>query len=269
MMNLDAIKASAREILKREMWPLLLGYILAVVLPTVLGGASSYSSSSNSLTKQFSSLGTEFGKPEFLVFVLILLGVVTIILLTLIPIIIVTGLAQSLFRSAYQRLCLTAVDGASIKTEELTDVKDYWKKLVWLNFHRGLRVFAWSLLFIIPGIVAAYSYSMAQYIMFENPEKTPQQCLSESLALMNGKKSLLFSLDVSFIGWWFLAGVTGGLAGIFVGPYHMLSRAGFYSEIRNHQIPVAAPVGFVNPEFEHIDSGGLTAEETPEQKSDI
>lgn len=40
--------------------------------------------------------------------------------------------------------------------------------------------FLWMLLFIIPGIVKAYAYSMAYYIKIDHPEYDWRQCISES-----------------------------------------------------------------------------------------
>ncbi len=57
----------------------------------------------------------------------------------------------------------------------------------------------WSVLFIIPGIVSAYRYSMAPYILMDNPYKSLYDCLKESKELMRGNKGKLFLLDISFI----------------------------------------------------------------------
>ena len=43
---------------------------------------------------------------------------------------------------------------------------------------------AWSLLFVIPGIVAAYRYSMATYIMAENPNMQATEAIERSKALL-------------------------------------------------------------------------------------
>ena len=70
-----------------------------------------------------------------------------------------------------------------------------------LNLLITLKVIAWSLLFVIPGIVAAYRYSMATYIMAENPGMQATEAIERSKALMDGRKGDLFCLDLSFIGW--------------------------------------------------------------------
>lgn len=69
----------------------------------------------------------------------------------------------------------------------------------------SIRIFLWSLLFLIPGIIAAFRYSQAFYLRVDHPEYTAGQCLAESSRLMKGNKAKLFGLGLSFIGWYILA----------------------------------------------------------------
>ncbi|MDD5921821.1 MAG: DUF975 family protein [Eubacteriales bacterium] len=70
-----------------------------------------------------------------------------------------------------------------------------------------IKIILWSLLFIIPGIVAAVRYSQAPYILAEDPTKSPIGCIEESKFLMEGNKEKYFTLLISFIGWGFLASI--------------------------------------------------------------
>ncbi|MBR7181005.1 MAG: DUF975 family protein [Kiritimatiellae bacterium] len=67
-----------------------------------------------------------------------------------------------------------------------------------LRFLVALRVFLWSLLFIVPGIIAAYRYSMAFFIKADDPDKSASECLEESGRLMKGRKWRLFCLQCSY-----------------------------------------------------------------------
>lgn len=98
-----------------------------------------------------------------------------------------------------------------------------------LSLLTGLFVFLWTLLFIIPGIIKAYAYSMAPYLLAENPQMTPTEALDESQRLMQGHKMDLFILQLSFIGWYLLVLVTIGIAAIWVGPYVQATTAEFYN----------------------------------------
>ena len=61
--------------------------------------------------------------------------------------------------------------------------------------------FLWSLLFIIPGIIKAYAYSMTTYILADNPNMKAMDALRESERMMQGHKWELFCLHLSYIGW--------------------------------------------------------------------
>lgn len=79
-----------------------------------------------------------------------------------------------------------------------------------------VKVFLWALLFFIPGIIAAYRYSQAFFVMADHPEYTASECIEESKRLMCGNKWKLFCVQLSFIGWIILASIPSALlAGIF------------------------------------------------------
>ena len=99
----------------------------------------------------------------------------------------------------------------------------------------ALYTFLWSLLLIIPGIVAAYSYSMTFFILQENPEMNAQEAITASKNLMMGKKWQLFDLHLSFIGWIVLCILSFGLASIYVNPYIATATAVFYADIKQQQ----------------------------------
>ena len=91
----------------------------------------------------------------------------------------------------------------------------------------------WSLLFVIPGIIKAFSYSMAMFILKENPELGPNDAITKSRELMKGHKWELFVLGLSFIGWILLSILTFGILAILhVGPWMCLSKAKFYETIK-------------------------------------
>ena len=76
-----------------------------------------------------------------------------------------------------------------------------------MQFFRALFTFLWSLLFVIPGIIASYRYSMTPFILAENSGMTAREAINESKELMKGNKWRLFCLEFSFIGWELLAGL--------------------------------------------------------------
>ena len=92
--------------------------------------------------------------------------------------------------------------------------------------------FLWSLLFIIPGIVKAYSYAMTPYIVHDNPEMPVRECIRQSQRMMKGYKMKLFLLDLSFIGWILLGIISFGIGLLWVRPYMETAHAKFYEELR-------------------------------------
>ena len=100
-----------------------------------------------------------------------------------------------------------------------------------LRLLTALFTILWTLLFIIPGIVASYSYAMAPFIMAEDPECTAQDAIRRSKELMQGHKAELFWLDLSFIGWALLCILTCGIGAFFLAPYTAASHAAFYRSL--------------------------------------
>ena len=89
----------------------------------------------------------------------------------------------------------------------------------------------WMLLFIIPGIIASLSYSMAPFIMAENPGMKANDAIRASKEMMDGHKWELFCLEFSFIGWEFLCVLTLGIGFLFLAPYQAAAHAAFYRRI--------------------------------------
>ena len=100
-----------------------------------------------------------------------------------------------------------------------------------LGFVRFLVVALGLLFFIVPGIIAAYSFRMAFMLLADNPDWSPVRALKESMRLMRGNRWRLFCLDASFFGWFLLMVVTRGIAGVFVLPYFATAVAAFYEDL--------------------------------------
>lgn len=118
-----------------------------------------------------------------------------------------------------------------------------YKNGVKVMFFKDLYVVLWSLLFIVPGIYKAYQYRMVPYILGENPDMTYQEVLQRSKDMMDGQKWDAFVLDLSFILWHMLGGITYGLAEIFyVAPYVNLTDAALYSRLSRKDLADAQSV---------------------------
>ena len=104
-------------------------------------------------------------------------------------------------------------------------------RVIVLNILIGLFVMLWSLLLIIPGIMAAYSYRLAPYILLDNPEIGAREAIRRSKELMYGHRWELFVCDASFIGWALLTALTAGILSVWVTPYQLVTYARFYDSL--------------------------------------
>lgn len=101
-----------------------------------------------------------------------------------------------------------------------------------LYFLVALYTFLWTLLLIVPGIIASFRYSLSFYIMIDNPEMTATEVINRSKAMMQGHKMKYFLLFLSFIGWYLLSIVTIGIGFLWLIPYIYATQASFYEDLR-------------------------------------
>ncbi len=131
----------------------------------------------------------------------------------------------------------------AIKTEGLNMEEMFWPFKedyggnVLMMFLISLYTALWSMLFVVPGIVKGYSYSLAMYIKSENPNIPASKAIELSTRMTNGHKMDLFVLDMSFIGWAILSAFTLNILGIlYVMPYQYASKAFAYEEIKEEAL---------------------------------
>lgn len=97
----------------------------------------------------------------------------------------------------------------------------------------SLFIFLWSLLLIIPGIIASLSYSMTFYIIADNSSIGAMDAIRKSKEIMMGNKWKLVCLNFRFLGWALLSILTLGIGYLWLVPYIQASTAKFYDDIKN------------------------------------
>lgn len=133
------------------------------------------------------------------------------------------------------------------------DIKDLFSEFSrWgagfaLNLLTTLYTALWTLLLIVPGIVATYKYAMAPFILAENPEMSASDAIKASKDMMNGNKWRLFCLDFSFIGWAILSALTMGIGSLFLNPYISASHAAFYRSLQSEVTVEPHPESYIPP----------------------
>ena len=95
-----------------------------------------------------------------------------------------------------------------------------------------LFVCLWTLLLIIPGIIAALSYSMTYFIIAEDSSISASEAITKSKKMMKGNKWKLSYLGFRFTGWFLLAMLSCGIGFLWVGPYMYVSYAKFYDDLK-------------------------------------
>ena len=105
-----------------------------------------------------------------------------------------------------------------------------------IMFVRTVFICLWSVLLIIPGIVKMYEYMMVPFILAENPDMSRKEVFALSKKMMTGNKWKAFVLDLSFLGWSILGGITLGILNVlFVAPYQNLTKAELYQTLKDAQ----------------------------------
>ncbi len=103
----------------------------------------------------------------------------------------------------------------------------------------ALFTLLWMLLLIVPGIIAALSYSMTYYILVDNPEMGANAAIDKSKQMMYGYKWKFFCLGLRFIGWALLCVLTLGIGFLWLMPYMQVSVSKFYDDIKDNPIQQA------------------------------
>mgnify|MGYP002519441527 CR=1 FL=1 len=137
----------------------------------------------------------------------------------------------SVVKVGYARFNLDLSGGEKPPFETLFSCFPYWKTMAAAQLLQIVYVLLWTLLLVIPGIVASYSYAMTGYILAEHPELTASEAIAQSKTMMEGNRWRLFCLRISFIGWSILCAFTLGIGNLVLTPYEMAAEAAFYREI--------------------------------------
>ena len=146
---------------------------------------------------------------------------------------ILVSLITCVLSAGYILFCMGVRQGEDMPFSTLLDGFGFAGKVIWLNILMYIYIFLWSMLFVIPGIVAAYRYRFALYNLMENPELTASQAIALSKMQTFGMKGQLLMLDLSFFGWAILTALTAGILGIWLTPYMSMTQVEFYRDLIN------------------------------------
>jgi len=229
-------RRTARDALKGR-WT---GAVITGLVAAILGGASStgvnlnfnINYKNNELQGGFDVGQITYDLERFSGLLPAVLGVVSVVFLFAVAIGFAYYILGSIVSVGYSRYNLTLLQRErEPETGELFAYFKHWKTIAVTGLLRWLYTFLWSLLFVIPGIVASYSYAMVPYILTQEPQLPAQQALERSRQMMNGNRWRLFCLHFSFLGWGILNLFTLGIGSLWLIPYTKAAETEFFREL--------------------------------------
>ena len=141
---------------------------------------------------------------------------------------ILTALFMAVLWGGYYLYCMGVRQGMQMPYSTLFDGLAVAGRLIWCQILMWVFTFLWSMLFLFPGIIAAYRYRFALYNILTDHTLTARQAIALSCRQTKGRKMDLFVLDLSFIGWHILAALTFGVLNIWLTPYMILSNLAYF-----------------------------------------
>lgn len=230
MFNRVQLKAEAKSITKGAavsayvftLIYLVITFILNMILEFATGSIAAELSAVMEMEIPFPTLGLS---PLMVTFLSILISLVSMVL-----------------SAGYVIYTMGVRKGRTMPYATMFDGFTFVGRIVVLEILIFVYVFLWSLLFFIPGIIAGYRYRFALYNLCENPQLSASEALNMSKAQTRGHKWELFVLDLSFIGWSLLCGLTMGILSIWIMPYIQQTDIGYFEACKK-----ASGVGYIPP----------------------
>lgn len=235
-MNASSFRAIARSALRGK-WPI---SILITLVATLLGAKSAGNIKSDfSIEKEIENLNSAsletFLQDPIGQVIAVIAGAIAFTAVLIGIVVFIIGAATELGLKLYNLRLISRIDNSPFLT--LFERFSIFGRALGLRLYMALFIFLWSLLFVIPGIIAAYRYAMAPYLMAQYPEMGIREAVERSKKMMAGNKGRLFCLHISFIGWMILASIPAGLGYIILNPYMNAAEAAFYLDL-TRQLPL-------------------------------
>ena len=228
------LKDNAKTVLRRSYWRV----FLACLIVSLLCGSISLnydfgaeSAASGPAKTAFSITGSTGFPYSLLVPYIFTLS--TLVLLILVVVFLCWGILVAPVIQVGQARYLTEnrSDTAQLGTIFSGFTRGYWNT-VGVMFFMNLKVFLWTLLLIVPGIVKSYQYRFIPFLLAENPDLPADRAFEISTMMTDGEKWNIFVLDLSFVGWNLLGLLLLGIGALFVDPYVKATEAELYAALR-------------------------------------
>ena len=221
MWNRQQVKEQAKQIMKRNYWKMFVVTLIASILTgektTIIERVQDFTSNNLSYDSQPIVYSSNF----------------ELIFYSFISVASILGILYTIFIG---NVIVVGKNGYFIKNHdenpELGEIfkgfKGNYLNVVKIMFLMDLKTLLWLLLFIVPGLIKSYEYSMIPYLLAENPNLSASEAFSLSKQMTTGQKMELFILDLSFLGWIILGLICCGIGILFVLPYPEATKAEVY-----------------------------------------
>ena len=143
---------------------------------------------------------------------------------------ILVSLIMTVLSAGYYIYCMGLRQGLEMPYSTLLDGFSVAGRLILCQIIMSVKIFLWSLLFVIPGIVAAYRYRFAYYNLLTDNSLSASGAIALSCQQTRGIKGELLLLDLSFIGWGLLSLLTLDILSIWLTPYMTLSDLAYFED---------------------------------------
>ena len=225
MWNRQQVKEQAKIIMKRNYWKMFVVTLIASILTgektTIIERVQDFTSNNLSYDSQPIVYSSNF----------------QLIFYSFISVASILGILYTIFIG---NVIVVGKNGYFIKNHdenpELGEIfrgfKGNYLNVVKTMFLMDLKTFLWICLFIVPGVVKAYEYSMIPYLLAENPNLSASEAFSLSKQMTTGQKMDLCVLDLSFLGWIILGLICCGIGILFVQPYPEATKAEVYLNLK-------------------------------------
>ena len=176
------------------------------------------------------------------------------------------ALLSTVLLAGFAIYCLGVQSGREMPFDSLFDAFPFAGQVILLTLAQGLLIALGFILFVVPGVVLAFSYAFSLYYLCEDPDAGVIEALRRSRLALQGYKWSLFELTISFrprvllvavpigicrrllrgvfaptLGGQLLEtliyGVLAGCASVYLTPYMALSQVGFYRFVSRADAP--------------------------------
>ena len=246
MLDRIQLKRQAKEITRNARVSAYLFTLLYLAIANILQTIDIYTSGSVVTYMQAYMPGVPV--PEFLLRAANIPGTVTLFVSVMVMLLVaVLNAGCILYHLGVRR-------GEEMSFTTLFDGFAFVGKVILLDLAVTVSIWLWSMLFVIPGIIAGYRLRFAVHNLCENPEIGVMEAMSLSTLQTRGHKMDLFVLDLTFLGWQLLCMLTLGIANIWVAPYMLQTNVGYFQQLKQMK-----GVGW----FPTRDDGGNSGEKDP------